>query len=148
MKADREFSMKRGNVKREKEKIRQYCSVCKDTFDMEVVRNDDEKGGVPWLKCPGCEGFLPYMGGDDTDEIGVGEEVEELAPEDLSGEDRENAKVYNQSEEYHVDDVIYQRSWNDYGKVLDKEVLPGGRKVIVVQFVNQGRMRLLEGAEQ
>ncbi len=140
--------MKKGKVKRAKAKIEQYCSVCKDTFEMEVVRNDDDNGGVPWLKCPGCEGFLPYMGEDEAEEVDEDEEQQELAPEDLSSEDRENAKVYNQAAEYNIDDVIYQRSWNDYGKVLDKEVLPGGRKVIVVQFINQGRIRLLEGAEQ
>lgn len=140
--------MTKGKVKRTREKIEQYCSVCKDTFEMEVVRNDDDKGGVPWLKCPGCEGFLPYMGEEEAEEADENEEQQELAPEDLSAEDRENAKVYSQTAEYDVDDVIYQRSWNDYGKVVDKDVLPGGRKVIVVQFVNQGRIRLLEGAEQ
>ena len=147
MKVYRYDYMSKGKVKKEKEKITQYCSVCKDTFEMEVVRNDDDKGGVPWLKCPGCEGFLPYMGGEE-EEGTAGEEELELAPEDLSAEERENARVYDQSEEYDIDDIIYQRSWNDYGKVMDKEVLPGGRKVIIVQFIGQGRMRLLEGAEQ
>ncbi|MBD3178361.1 MAG: hypothetical protein GF417_01550 [Candidatus Latescibacteria bacterium] len=141
--------MKKGKVKKDKEKIKQYCSVCKETFDMEVVRNDDDRGGVPWLKCPGCEGFLPYMGEEDSDSgVDDHEDQQELAPEDLSMEDRDNARVYEQTGEYKIDDIIYQRSWNDYGKVLEKQVLPGGRKVIVVQFINQGRMRLLEGAEQ
>ena len=39
--------------------IKQYCSVCKDHFDMEVVKQGSGKG-VIWLKCPGCQGFLPY----------------------------------------------------------------------------------------
>ena len=40
---------------------------------------------------------------------------------------------------------IRDRSWNDYGKIIEKEILPGNRKTIHVQFVNQGNIRLLEG---
>ena len=72
--------------------INQYCSVCKDHFDMEVVKQGSSKG-VIWLKCPGCQGFLPYMS-DESDESadqksqqGVGTE---LALEDL---DIETAKT-------------------------------------------------------
>ena len=45
----------------ETQTINQYCSVCKDQFDMEVVKQGSSKG-VIWLKCPGCQGFLPYTG--------------------------------------------------------------------------------------
>ena len=47
--------------------INQYCSVCKETYDMEVVKQGSSKS-VIWLKCPGCQGFLPYMS-DDSDEV-------------------------------------------------------------------------------
>ncbi len=128
-----------------KRMINQHCSVCKKDFDMEVV-DGEESNDVIWLKCPGCEGFLPYMtekeegGGDDASV-----EPSELAPEDLDNEEREHAKEYEESSEYEVDDVIYHRSWNDYGKVIAKEELPGHRKTIIVNFVNQGKIRLLEG---
>jgi hypothetical protein len=131
--------------------IEQYCSVCKKTFDMPVVEEADNHE-VVWLKCPGCDGFLPYMtehaddfdsagkeGGGGDGERGAGEE---LALEDI---DIEKAKEYNETEEYKVGEIIYHRSWNDYGKVIAKEILPGQRKTIHVQFVSQGRIRLLEG---
>lgn len=125
--------------------INQHCSVCKKDFDMEVV-DGEESNDVIWLKCPGCEGFLPYIteGGK---EVGANASAEpsELAPEDLDSEEREHAKEYDESSEYEVDDVIYHRSWNDYGKVITKEELPGHRKTITVNFVNQGKIRLLEG---
>jgi hypothetical protein len=116
---------------------------------MEVV-NDDVSNDVIWLKCPGCEGFLPYM--TDEDEAGAiaGEaaggdtEPSELAPEDLDNEEKENAKEYSESGVYEVGDVIYHRSWNDYGKVITKEELPGNRRTITVNFINQGKIRLLE----
>jgi hypothetical protein len=125
--------------------INQHCSVCKKDFDMEVV-NGEESDDVIWLKCPGCEGYLPYM----TDEIdgsavSDSDEPAELAPEDIDAEERENAKEYIESGIYEVDDVIYHRSWNDYGKVISKEELAGNRKTIIVNFVNQGKIRLLQG---
>ncbi len=125
--------------------ITQHCSVCGKDFEMEVVEKDDGTG-VIWLRCPGCKGYLPRL----VDEEGAGEaagggEPAELAPEDISQEEREGAKEYTESGEYEVDDVIYHRSWNDYGKVIAKETLPGNRKTIIVNFVNQGKIRLLEG---
>lgn len=127
--------------------IEQYCSVCKKSFDMEVVE-EAENNEVLWLKCPECEGFLPYMVESDEEEdsdYGGDEGGGDVAPEDFSGEDKENALEYDKSGDYQVDDVIYHRSWNDYGKVIAKETLPGHRKTILVNFGNQGRIRLLEG---
>lgn len=141
--------MSKGDVK--KKTIEQYCSVCKKTFKMEIV-DDSDSNEVLWLKCPECEGFLPYMtgmnsgGGGDAQKNGKLKEYE-LAPEDLTSDERKNALVYNQFEQYEIDEIIYHRSWNDYGKVVEKGILPGGRKVIIVQFVDQGRTRLLEGVK-
>lgn len=140
--------MSKGKLK--KKTIEQYCSVCKKTFQMEIV-DDSDSHEVLWLKCPECEGFLPYMTG--MEDAGEGDQEEtdkneyELAPEDLTAEERKNALVYNQAEEYKINDIIYHRSWNDYGKVIEKGSLPGDRKVIIVQFVDQGRTRLLEGVK-
>ncbi len=129
-----------------KRMINQHCSVCKKDFDMEIVEGSGSNNDVIWLKCPGCEGFLPYMTEEDGGKAsGKGAEPTELAPEDLDNEEREHAKEYMESGEYAVDDVIYHRSWNDYGKVVSKEELPGHRKIIIVNFVNQGKIRLLEG---
>jgi hypothetical protein len=128
--------------------IAQYCSVCKKTFDMPVVEEADSQE-VIWLKCPGCSGYLPHML--NQDEIGDGDagEGHETSParDDLSIEDlyTENAREYSEVGRYEVGEVIYHRSWNDYGKVVAKETLPGNRKTIVVHFVNQGKIKLLEG---
>jgi hypothetical protein len=129
--------------------IEQYCSVCKKTFNMPIVEEADNHE-VIWLKCPECEGFLPYMTGQAEEgedafrdgEGDGGEHAHELALEDI---DIEKALEYSEKNEYKIGDIIYHRSWNDYGKVIEKEILPGHRKTIHVQFVNQGKIRLLEG---
>jgi hypothetical protein len=113
---------------------------------MEVVKQGSSKS-VIWLKCPGCQGFLPYMP-DDQDEEGEGKnqvpDETEIALEDL---DVENAKEYSEGDLYEVGEILHHRSWNDFGKVISKETLPGNRRTIWVQFLRQGKIQLLEGVE-
>ena len=133
----------------EKRTIRQHCTPCNKEFDMEVVEGGENTGDVIWLKCPGCKGFLPYMAEGDEDGGtaggGASDEDVELAPEDFDDAEKEQAREYTESDEYEVGDIIYHRSWNDYGKVISKEELPGNRKTVIVNFGNQGKIRLLEG---
>ncbi len=44
-------------------KSRQFCSVCKDWLDMEIVSSGDgdDDDGVVWFQCPNCQGFLPKL---------------------------------------------------------------------------------------
>jgi hypothetical protein len=125
--------------------INQYCSVCKDHFEMEVIKQGSSKG-VIWLKCPGCQGFLPHM--PDEDDGAEGAQARAgggvLALEDL---DTENAKEYSDDQLYDVGDIVHHRSWNDFGKVIIKERLPGNRRTIWVQFLRQGKVQLLEGVK-
>jgi hypothetical protein len=133
---------------KKKRTMEQYCSVCKKSFEMEIIE-EAENNEVLWLKCPGCQGYLPFMTGENGDAENGGTSDEsasdggvDLAPEDI---DKENVREYEESGEYQMDEIIYHRSWNDYGKVVSKETLPGNRKTIVVHFINQGKIRLLEG---
>lgn len=139
------------NKKEEKRTVAQYCSYCKKTYDMPVVEEAEDQE-VIWLKCPGCSGYLPRMldqeeveiaEGEDSESVDAGEtESIEISLEDI---DIEKAREYRDSDLFEIGDIVYHRSWNDYGKVLAKETLPGNRKAIVVHFVNQGRIKLLEG---
>jgi hypothetical protein len=127
-----------------KRMINQHCTPCNKDFDMEVVEGGENKDDVIWLKCPGCQGFLPYMVDDDAAAKEKAEPAE-LAPEDLGDDEKAQAREYVESEEYELDEIIYHRSWHDHGKVVSKEELPGNRKTITVSFINQGTIRLLEG---
>jgi hypothetical protein len=121
--------------------IHQHCSVCKADFDMDIIKQGSTED-VLWLKCPGCQGFLPYMPKEDVDGADSVPEEESVAIEDL---DVESAKEYAESDEYQIGEVIHHRSWNDFGKVVAKDRLPGNRRTIWVQFIRQGRVQLLEG---
>jgi hypothetical protein len=121
--------------------MKQYCSVCKDHLEMEVVEEGGEEE-VTWLKCPRCKGILPHMKLD-------GEETAKEVPVDedeLTLESIDDIEVieYDSKREFIVGDVIYHRSWNDYGKVTEKILLPGDRRAIRVKFLNQGNVNLLE----
>lgn len=123
--------------------IRQHCSVCKADFDMEIIKQGAGEG-VVWLKCPSCQGFLPYMQEDDTEAADekAGSAEAAVALEDL---DVDSAKEYTDDQIYEIGDVIHHRSWNDFGKIVSKDTLPGNRQTIWVQFLRQGKVQLLEG---
>jgi hypothetical protein len=108
---------------------------------MEIIKQGSNES-VLWLKCPSCKGFLPYMPEEYTDgkdtEAG---DAESVALEDL---DVESAKEYSENDVYEVGEVIHHRSWNDYGKIVSKDLLPGNRNTIWVQFLRQGKVQLLE----
>jgi hypothetical protein len=56
----------------------QFCSVCKQWLEMEVVPTSDggEDDGVIWFRCPQCQGFLPKLSGADLSDGTV------VAPDD------------------------------------------------------------------
>lgn len=111
---------------------------------MEVVKQGSGKS-VVWLKCPGCQGFLPYMPDQQEEEEKHQRSADkEIALEDL---DVESAREYSENQIYEIGDVVHHRSWNDFGKVISKDELPGNRRTIWVQFLKQGKIRLLEGVE-
>jgi hypothetical protein len=109
---------------------------------MEIIKQGSNES-VLWLKCPGCKGFLPYMSEDEYADANSAdaEEAGTVALEDL---DIESARDYSENEVYEVGEVIHHRSWNDYGKIVSKDVLPGNRHTILVKFLRQGQVQLLE----
>ncbi len=125
--------------------MKQYCSVCKKQFEMKIIKQGGDES-VVWLKCPGCKGFLPFIPEEEVEdqEVREAQSGAELALEDL---DIENSKEYSDKLEFEIGEVIHHRSWNDYGKVIAKDLLPGNRKTIWVQFLRQGKVQLLEGVK-
>jgi hypothetical protein len=126
--------------------IRQYCSVCKATLDMAVVDTVQDHE-VTWLKCPRCNGILPHMISREEPreaEVPVAAVVE-VAPTGIPELERAGARDYDPSMSFEVGDVVYHRSLNRYGRVLEKAVLPGKRSAIRVQFEEGDPMTLREG---
>lgn len=217
-------------------KITQYCSVCREELEMEVVPTEDEEvDGVIWLRCPGCRGFLPKIGAAFADESGrragaaegragaapdpaadpagaaadpgesgsadveagawrapasrdapaaPGEQEQGLDDQGLEDDedeepeaalgrpgrkpaaappvpaepldeyaalladaDLEAARPYRPWDAYEVGDVVHHLAWGDFGVVVAKESLPGGRKAVKVYFDQAGVVRLIENAD-
>jgi len=105
---------------------------------MEVVEEGGESE-VTWLRCPHCQGILPNME--------LSEDAEKSADNGKFGLDsftEDDVVEYDARSIFEVGHVIYHRSWNDYGKVTEKIILPGGRSAIRAQFLQQGDVQLLE----
>ena len=131
--------------------IRQYCSVCKATLDMSVV-DTVQSDEVTWLKCPRCAGILPHMLSRDETRVEEtpSEPVAEAAPPieapaAIPEADRGDARDYDPAQTYAVGDIVYHRSMNQYGRVVEKTLLPGNRAVIRVQFEAGEPISLREG---
>ena len=123
--------------------MKQYCSVCKSYLEMEVV----EEGGedeVTWLKCPQCKGILPHMMLE-KEFVADAEDTDNFTMESIS---EIEVIEYDSQRQFDVGSVIYHRSWNDYGKVIEKIILPGDRQAIRVRFLNQGNVNLLENVHE
>jgi hypothetical protein len=133
--------------------IRQYCSVCKATLDMSVV-DTVQSDEVTWLKCPRCAGILPHMlsreearQGDAPPATATAEPTEAApaAPAAIPELERSNARDYDSSLRYEVGEIVYHRSMNQYGRVVEKTQLPGNRPVIRIQFEAGEPITLREG---
>lgn len=133
--------------------IRQYCSVCKATLDMAVVDTVQDHE-VTWLKCPRCNGILPHMMSSDEAPSQVETQPHEEtppvavavseAPAAIPDADRAAARDYDPNQSYGVGDVVYHRSLNLFGRVVEKTALPGRRSAIRVQFDGGDSMTLRE----
>jgi hypothetical protein len=125
--------------------IRQYCSVCKATLDMGVVDTVQDHE-VTWLKCPRCNGILPHMLSSE-EEAPKQDEPEVVVEEPHAGFDeteRSAARDYDASGTYDVGQVVYHRSFNKFGRVVEKTTLAGQRAAILVRFEDGDEMTLRE----
>src|SRR2546422_1883931 len=134
--------------------IRQYCSVCKATLDMAIVDTVQDHE-VTWLKCPRCNGILPHMMSRDEPRqadaatVAAGDATPSAAAEApaataIPESERVGARDYEPSLVFAVGEVLYHRSFNRYGRVVEKTKLPGKRAVIRVQFEDGEPMVLRE----
>ena len=131
--------------------IRQYCSVCKATLDMSVVDTVQDHE-VTWLKCPRCNGILPHMLSSEEEETASppAEPVAAAAaatPAPAAGcseAEKQAAQDYDAGAEFLVGQVVYHRSLNKFGRVVEKTVLPGQRAAIRMRFEDGEEMTLRE----
>ena len=127
--------------------IRQYCSVCKATLDMTVVDTVQDHE-VTWLKCPRCNGILPHMmSREEAHEAVTTPPAAVTAPvasTALVETERASARDYDARQAYAVGDIVYHRSMNQYGRVVEKTMLPGRRAAVQVRFESGDTLTLRE----
>ncbi len=114
--------------------VEAFCSICNTVRKMELtgeVAGDENKR---WAKCKKCKQTMVISLSDDVVKHKVS----------LEGIENENSVTYSPSLTFQVGDTIFHENWNDFGKVVAKEILSNGQKSISVEFQNSGFKKLIE----
>ncbi len=116
--------------------IEAYCNICNAVTKMELGGEVSVDGheNKRWAKCKKCK---------QTMIIDLSEDVKETKPS-LEGIENEDCKVYSPKKSFEVGESIYHEDWDDFGKVVSKEVLSNGQSSISVEFQKLGHKKLIE----
>ncbi len=114
--------------------VEAFCRFCGGIRKMELtgdVAGDENKR---WAKCKKCK---------QTMIISISEDVV-VQKVSLEGIENESCSTYTPAKTYEVGQTIFHENWNDFGKVVAKEVLSNGQKCISVEFQKSGNKKLVE----
>ena len=75
--------------------------------------------------------------------IDLVEALKDLKPS-LEGIESQDCTVYAPSKSFTIGESIYHTNWDDFGKVVSKEILSNGRSSIAVEFQKSGHKKLIE----
>lgn len=114
--------------------VEAYCSICHGIRKMELtgeVAGDENKR---WAKCKKCKQTMIINMTSDV----VAHKVS------LEGIENESCVTYTPANSYEVGQTIFHQNWDDFGKVVAKEILSNGQKSISVEFQKLGNKKLVE----
>ena len=116
--------------------IEAFCPNCAGLKKMELAGEvlGIESQNKYWAKCKKCK---------QTMIIDMAVDVKEMKPS-LEGIENEECTVYAPSKSFTVGESIYHKNWDDFGKVVSKEILSSGQKSIAVEFQKSGLKKLIE----
>ncbi|MEI7812976.1 MAG: hypothetical protein WCJ01_11235 [Ignavibacteria bacterium] len=116
--------------------IEALCTVCNSVTKMELAGDAKvfDLQNKKWAKCKKCKQMVIIDPG------------ESAKPEKLTVEDIEmdNFQEYSPKKSFSVGDSIYHTAWDDYGKVIGKDVASNGHNSIRVEFQKSGHKKLIE----
>ncbi|MFO7446416.1 MAG: hypothetical protein R6W90_08615 [Ignavibacteriaceae bacterium] len=116
--------------------VEAFCPVCNAVRKMElageVTGTDTEN--KRWAKCKKCK---------QTMIIDMAEGIKETKPS-LEGIENEDCTVYAPTKSFSVGESIYHKNWDDFGKVVSKDILSNGQSSITVEFQKLGNKKLIE----
>lgn len=117
--------------------IEAFCTVCNSVTKMEIAGDARvfDLQNKKWAKCKKCKQMVIV----DPNENQVKEEkpAEEVFQ-------TENCSEYSPRKTFSVGESIYHSAWDDYGKVVAKEVTSNGQTTIRVEFQKLGEKKLIE----
>ncbi|GAB4299223.1 MAG: hypothetical protein Kow0098_25420 [Ignavibacteriaceae bacterium] len=114
--------------------IEAFCGICNSVTKMEITGEVVSEEDKRWAKCKKCK---------QTMMINLKADVKETKPS-LEGIENEDCTVYSPKKSYQIGESIYHENWNDFGKVVSKEVLANGQHSISVEFQKSGQKKLIE----
>ena len=116
--------------------IEAFCSFCNAMKKMELAGEvlGSDKPNRYWAKCKKCK---------QTMIIDLTEDVKITKPS-LEGIENEDCTIYSPDKSFSVGESIYHKNWDDFGKVVSKDIMSSGQKSIAVEFQKSGHKKLIE----
>ncbi len=117
--------------------VEAFCGICNGVRKMELlgeVSLNENSENKRWAKCKKCK---------QTMIIDLTADVKETKPS-LEGIENGDCTVYSPTKSFTVGESIYHQNWDDFGKVVGKEVMSNGHSSISVEFQKSGNKKLIE----
>ena len=114
--------------------VEAFCVVCNGIRKMELASDVNGQENKRWAKCKKCK---------QTMVIDMIETLKEAKPS-LEGIESGDCSLYAPSKSFTVGESIYHKNWDDFGKVVSKQILSNGRSSIAVEFQKSGHKKLIE----
>ena len=113
-----------------------YCGFCNTITKMELAGETSEGNETTkrWAKCKKCKQKTVI----DLDDL-----KKETKPTILSLRTDES-EDYSPMKHFRVGQTIWHQKFNDHGVICGKETSSGGKGLIVVEFQNTGKKKLIE----
>ncbi len=113
-----------------------FCSSCNSVQKMEITGelNGEDMVDKRWAKCKKCKQSMVIDLKVDVDSVDTS----------MEGIEAKDCTVYSPTKSYVLGEPIYHKNWDDFGKVVSKEILSNGKKSIAVEFQKSGLKKLIE----
>ncbi len=114
--------------------IEALCNSCNVVQKMEITADFAGEENKKWAKCKKCKQLMVV----DLREVNTN------AKPKLDGIENEDCTVYSPGKSFKIGESIYHQDWDDFGKVVSKDILSNGHHSIAVEFQKSGSKKLIE----
>ncbi len=116
--------------------VEHWCNFCNATTKMELAGETSEgaESTKRWAKCKKCKQKMLI-------------DLETLHKEskpNVQNMKTDDSTTYSPAKTYSIGETIFHQGFNDFGVITGKEIMSNGKGLIVVEFQNSGKKKLLE----